>query len=95
MQRLINLIIPNREKSASFLIAVVAAVECPPPEHPSNGKAIYTSTSYNSVVSYECKYGFTLSGLQTRRCGADKKWTGVSPQCKGSFYFLKTPLRVI
>ncbi|KAL0277452.1 UNVERIFIED_CONTAM: hypothetical protein PYX00_004721 [Menopon gallinae] len=61
---------------------LVTAVECPPPESPANGKAIYTSTSYNSVVSYECKYGFTLSGLQTRRCGADKKWTGLPPQCQ-------------
>lgn len=66
-----------------FVCVVVTAVQCPPPENPNNGKAIYTSCSYNSVVSYECKYGYTLVGEPTRRCGADKRWSGVMPQCKG------------
>jgi hypothetical protein len=66
-----------------FACVVVTAVQCPPPENPNNGKAIYTSCSYNSVVSYECKYGYTLVGEPTRRCGADKRWSGVMPQCKG------------
>lgn len=67
----------------SFVCVVVTAVQCPTPENPSNGKAIFTSCSYNSVVSYECKYGYTLVGEPTRRCGADKRWSGVMPQCKG------------
>lgn len=62
---------------------MVTAVQCPPPENPRHGKAIYTSCSYNSVVSYECKYGYTLVGEGTRRCGADKKWSGAQPVCKG------------
>ncbi|XP_074036911.1 hig-anchoring scaffold protein isoform X1 [Leptinotarsa decemlineata] len=61
---------------------LVTAVQCPPPENPRHGKAIYTSCSYNSVVSYECKYGYTLVGESTRRCGADRKWTGAQPVCK-------------
>ncbi|KAJ8923976.1 hypothetical protein NQ315_006752 [Exocentrus adspersus] len=61
---------------------LVTAVQCPPPENPRHGKAIYTSCSYNSVVSYECKYGYTLVGESTRRCGADKKWSGSQPVCK-------------
>ncbi|XP_057654256.1 sushi, von Willebrand factor type A, EGF and pentraxin domain-containing protein 1 isoform X9 [Diorhabda carinulata] len=61
---------------------VVTAVQCPPPDNPRHGKAIYTSCSYNSVVSYECKYGYTLVGESTRRCGADKKWSGSQPVCK-------------
>ncbi|KAK9874005.1 hypothetical protein WA026_002356 [Henosepilachna vigintioctopunctata] len=61
---------------------LVTAVQCPPPESPRHGKAIYTSCSYNSVVSYECKYGYTLVGESTRRCGADRKWSGSQPQCK-------------
>lgn len=70
-----------------FLVffSVVTAVQCPPPENPKNGKAIYTSCSYNSVVSYECKYGFTLVGESSRRCGADRKWSGQIPVCKGWF----------
>lgn len=60
----------------------VTSVECEPPESPVNGKAIYTSIAYNSVVSYECKTGFTIVGASTRRCGADAKWTGHSPTCR-------------
>ncbi|XP_049824701.1 sushi, von Willebrand factor type A, EGF and pentraxin domain-containing protein 1 isoform X2 [Aethina tumida] len=61
---------------------LVTAVQCAPPENPRHGKAVYTSCSYNSVVSYECKYGYTLVGESTRRCGADRKWTGNQPMCK-------------
>ncbi|XP_076260368.1 hig-anchoring scaffold protein isoform X2 [Rhynchophorus ferrugineus] len=61
---------------------LVTAVQCPPPENPRHGKAIYTSCSYNSVVRYECKYGYTLVGESTRRCGADRKWSGSQPVCK-------------
>ncbi|CAH0717600.1 unnamed protein product, partial [Brenthis ino] len=61
---------------------VVTQVQCPPPEAPRHGKAVYTSCAYNSVVSYECKYGYRLVGDATRRCGADKKWSGTQPVCK-------------
>lgn len=72
-----------------FLVCnVVTAVQCPQPEDPVNGKAIYTSCSYNSVVSYECKYGYTLIGEVTRRCGADKKWSGSMPKCQGTVCFI-------
>lgn len=62
---------------------MVSAVDCGPPENPYNGNAVFTSTSYNSVVSYECKYGYILSGEPTRRCGADGKWSGTTPTCQG------------
>lgn len=68
--------------SIFIVISVVTAVQCPSPENPKNGKAIYTSFSYNSVVSYECKYGYTLVGESSRRCGADRKWSGSLPSCK-------------
>jgi len=67
-----------------FACVVVSAVDCGPPENPYNGNAVFTSTSYNSVVSYECKYGYILSGEPTRRCGADGKWSGTTPKCQGN-----------
>lgn len=33
-------------------------------------------------MSYECRYGYTLVGDSSRRCGADKKWSGALPVCK-------------
>ncbi|KAE8747215.1 hypothetical protein FOCC_FOCC006082 [Frankliniella occidentalis] len=62
--------------------AVVAEVECPAPENPTNGRAIYTRQAYNSVVSYECNYGYSLVGDSTRRCGADRRWSGHKPACQ-------------
>ncbi|XP_015605333.1 uncharacterized protein LOC107272574 isoform X2 [Cephus cinctus] len=60
----------------------ITTVECSPPENPQHGKAVYTSYAYNSIVSYECKYGFTIIGVATRRCGADKRWSGQAPRCQ-------------
>ncbi|XP_070168047.1 protein lev-9 [Polyergus mexicanus] len=60
----------------------VTSVQCPKPDNPVNGKAVYTSYAYNSIVSYECKYGYTVVGAATRRCGADRKWTGKTPTCQ-------------
>jgi len=62
---------------------VVTSVVCPTPENPKNGKATYTTLAYNSVVSYECRYGYTLMGESSSRCGADRKWSGLLPTCKG------------
>lgn len=59
------------------------AVQCPIPESPVYGKSLYTSVTFNSFVNYECKYGYMLVGDGNRRCGADKKWTGPEPVCKG------------
>jgi len=68
---------------------IVLAVQCSIPENPGNGKAVYTSLSFNSVVIYECKYGYMLVGEGTRRCGPTKRWSGIEPQCKGELEILQ------
>ncbi|XP_012252117.2 protein lev-9-like isoform X1 [Athalia rosae] len=60
----------------------VSSVQCPPPESPRHGKAIYTSCAFNAIVSYECSYGYAVVGDTNRRCLADKKWSGQPPLCK-------------
>lgn len=59
-------------------------VQCPIPNSPKNGKALYTAVAYKSVVNYECNYGFMVVGDSTRTCGEDKKWSGggEAPLCK-------------
>ena len=57
-------------------------VQCPIPDSPVNGKAMFTAVAYKSVVSYECKYGFMIVGNATRTCGEDKSWGGADPECK-------------
>ncbi|XP_069182645.1 sushi, von Willebrand factor type A, EGF and pentraxin domain-containing protein 1 [Procambarus clarkii] len=63
-------------------LPVCTPVQCDIPDNPDQGQAIFIAVSYNAVVSYECKYGFTIVGSSTRRCGADKKWSGSKPICK-------------
>ena len=59
------------------------AIQCKVPENPDNGRAVYASTSYNSLISYECTYGYMLIGDSVRRCERNKEWTGTKPSCKG------------
>ncbi|RWS13910.1 Sushi: von Willebrand factor type A: EGF and pentraxin domain-containing protein 1-like protein, partial [Dinothrombium tinctorium] len=56
-------------------------VECPQPDKPENGLVIYKSLVFNSVISYECRYGYKLVGPKTRFCGPMKQWLGESPRC--------------
>jgi hypothetical protein len=42
-------------------------------------------TSYNDTATYRCNSGYELNllvGNWTRKCGADKQWTGTPAQCK-------------
>ncbi|KAF8781561.1 Protein lev-9 like protein [Argiope bruennichi] len=57
-------------------------VQCDKPANPQNGRAHYTSVSYNSVVNYECRFGFKLVGPATRTCNASKQWDGIEPFCE-------------
>lgn len=87
------------EKDSCFFVGFcsngVTDVQCPPPENPLFGTALFTSTSYNSVVSYSCKHAYMLVGEGTRKCGADRKWSGTAPKCQGKYleterYFLQS-----
>nr|XP_040565063.1 sushi, von Willebrand factor type A, EGF and pentraxin domain-containing protein 1-like isoform X2 [Lepeophtheirus salmonis] len=57
-------------------------IQCPLPQNPINGRAVYASVSYNSLISYECNYGYMLIGDSVRRCERNKQWTGTEPHCK-------------
>lgn len=76
-----NLKAKKKTKDCQCVIQVTQ-VQCPPPENPRYGNAVFTSVGYNSVVSYECKHGYTIVGVGTRRCGSDRRWTGQTPTCK-------------
>ena len=56
-------------------------VQCRTPASPTNGKAVFTSVAYKSVVSYQCGQGYMLSGNGTRTCEADQQWSGPEPSC--------------
>ena len=42
----------------------IPAISCPTPNNPENGRAVFASVSYNSLISYECNYGYMIVGDQ-------------------------------
>ncbi len=68
------------------LIAVTTAtaiiVECGPLADPIGGKVILpTSSTVNSVATYNCDRDRTLFGSATRTCQTDRTWSGEEPEC--------------
>lgn len=58
-------------------------VVCPKPTNPDNGRAIFTSLTYGSTVTYECHHGFTIKGPPSARCNAKREWHGGPSTCVG------------
>lgn len=56
-------------------------ISCSKPSLISNGTALYTETSLNSVVKYVCSVGFKISYNSTRQCQSDGTWSGTTPHC--------------
>jgi len=46
-----------------------------------NGKVTAPSNHYQSVVYYECDYGYTLFGPSTRKCLIAGTWSEYTPIC--------------
>ena len=45
---------------------------------------MFNSVTYNSLISYECNYGYMIIGETVRRCERNKVWTGLQPICRGN-----------
>ncbi|XP_022690901.1 CUB and sushi domain-containing protein 3-like isoform X2 [Varroa jacobsoni] len=41
-----------------------------------------STTTLDSVITHSCTNGYRLVGSETRVCGTDGRWTGVSPRCE-------------
>ena len=37
-------------------------MSCSVPEHPSHGRVIFNTVTFNSLISYECNYGYMIIG---------------------------------
>ena len=72
------------EQTAKPLFSL-SAVNCGPLTNPNNGQ-VDTSpgTIFESIATYTCDTGYTLSGSQSRTCGADGNWTSTEPTCSGN-----------
>ena len=67
-----------------FFFFYITAINCGPLTDPDNGQVDTSSgTIFGSTATYTCDTGYTLSGSQTRTCGADGMWTLSEPFCEG------------
>ena len=43
---------------------------------------VNSSTTYNSMATYECSIGFELVGSDKRTCQTNGQWSGSEPTCQ-------------
>ena len=67
-----------------YHVSISTAVDCGALTDPENGLVDTSSgTTIGSTATYTCDTGYTLSGSQTRTCGADGNWIYSEPLCEG------------
>ena len=68
---------------AHFPYFYLLAIDCGPLTDPTNGQVDTSSgTTFGSTATYTCDTGYTLSGSQSRTCGADGMWSSSNPVCQ-------------
>ena len=55
---------------------------CPELTNPENGQVDISGITENSIATYSCDSGYTLSGPFTRMCRADGVWSESEPSCQ-------------
>ena len=62
-----------------------ADVDCGTLGNPANGMVSVSTTTYNSVATYSCNTGHTLTGDDMRTCLETGLWSNTEPTCTGEF----------
>ena len=55
---------------------------CPELTSPENGQVDISETTENSIATYSCDSGYTLSEPFTRMCRSDGVWSKSEPPCQ-------------
>lgn len=68
-----------------YQLILISVIDCGPPQIPTNGFVILRSgsTHPNDSVHYSCNTGYTLDGIEQRRCQENGLWSGDLPGCLG------------
>ena len=75
-------LICQSDKSWSVEPPVCSAIMCEPPNPIEHGDIDYKDLKLGSVVRYMCNDGYSLKGIEVRRCLASLSWTGQEPSCQ-------------
>ena len=70
-------------KRCIICLSVHSAVDCGSLDNPGNWVVSFTTTTYNSVATYSCSTGYTLTGDDRRMCLESGLWSGSEPMCIG------------
>ena len=65
----------------NIFLPLSLAINCGNPDVPGNGQGQFTSTIFNSVVTYTCDSGYALQGASSRTCQSNGEWSASVPQC--------------
>ncbi len=68
-----------------FPLFIIIAVDCMSEPDPENGEAIFTITTFGSVLRYSCDEGFDPSNTDDRICMANGKWSGEAVICTSEY----------
>ena len=70
------------DKRWSSEAPVCKAIMCEPPDSIQHGRIDYKDLKLGSVVRYMCNDGYSLEGIEVRRCLTNLSWTGQEPACE-------------
>ena len=60
------------------------AVDCGLPPNIANGQVSTSSGTFlNSIATYACDNGYSVTEEKTLVCGANGQWNGITPICIG------------
>ena len=67
----------------TFIFHFASEIDCGPLGDPANGAVSLSSIMINSVATYSCNTGYTLTGDDMRTCLETGVWSGSEPMCTG------------
>ena len=66
---------------ATSVFYTILIVDCGALDNPDNGMVDVSETVLDSVATYSCNTGYTLTGDAMRTCQGDGTWSGSEPIC--------------
>ena len=74
----------NWEENVFFFFFFLVLI-CSSLPNPSFGRVDLTGRTIGSTATYSCQRGYTLVGVTTRTCQANRQWSGKAPVCKSEW----------
>ncbi len=68
--------------------SISAAIDCMTQPDPTNGEAVFTTTTLDSVLDYSCDQGYIPSHTEDRVCLANGDWSGEAVTCTRTYKYI-------